>query len=101
MNQQLFPGLSNPHLTCFMFALLLSAACASSARAQGSPPALERQGAERRQAARTVQDADDDADEVSAPPAAVDPATVLRGARFVLVRSDSAFVSGREVEDSL
>src|ERR1044071_2589805 len=32
---------------------------------------------------------------------AVDPATVLRKARFVMVRSDSAFVSGHEVEGSL
>lgn len=30
-----------------------------------------------------------------------DPATVLRKARFIYVRSLSAFVSGREVEDSL
>ena len=30
-----------------------------------------------------------------------DPAAIMRGARFVYVRSDSAFVSGSEVEDSL
>ena len=100
MKKQLSTRLSIVNLICFMLALLLSAACVSSARALGSPPVLKKQGAEQ-QAARTSQDSDDDDDEVSAPPAAVDPASVLRKARFVLVRSDSAFVSGREVEDSL
>jgi len=103
MSKQLLPGLSNVSLTCFMLALLLPAACASSARAQGSPPVLKRQGAEpQQQATRTGQGSDDDdTDEVSAPRAAADPAAVLREARFIFVRSDSAFVSGREVEDSL
>jgi hypothetical protein len=101
MNKQLSSGLSNVSLTCFMLAVLLPAACASSARGQGSPPVLKKQGAEQ-QATRTSQDDDDDdTDEVSASPAAVDPASALRRARFVFVRSDSAFVSGREVEDSL
>lgn len=104
MNRQLVPKLSNLNLACFTLALLLSAACASAARAQGSPPVLKKQGAEQ-QAARAGQDSadddDDDDGEVSARPAAFDPASVLRGARFVFVRSDSAFVSGREVEDSL
>ena len=83
-------------------ALLFAAACASTARAQGGPPVLRKEGAEQ-QAARKGEDSDDGADdkEVSAPQAAFDPATVLRKARFVMVRSDSAFVSGREVEDSL
>lgn len=97
---------SRINLTCFALALLAAAAaCAPPARAQGGPPALRRQGAEQQQqpAAQKSQeeDADDDDGEVFAPPAAVEPATVLRRARFVLVRSDSAFVSGREVEDSL
>ena len=62
---------------------------------------LRKQG-EQQQVAQKSEDYDDDDDnEVSAPQAAVDPATVLRKARFVMVRSDSAFVSGREVEDSL
>jgi hypothetical protein len=78
-----------------MLALLLSAA-----RAQGSPPVLKKQGAEQKPQ-QTARDDDDDDTEVSTPPAAVDPASVLRRARFVLVRSDSAFISGREVEDSL
>ena len=99
MNKQLSPKLSNINLACFTLALLFFAACASAARAQGSPPVLKKQGAEQ-QTTRNSQDDDTDG-EVFAPPAAVDPATVLRKARFVLVRSDSAFVSGREVEDSL
>jgi hypothetical protein len=99
MNKQLSPRCSNVNLNCLILALLLSAACASSARAQGGPPVQKKQGAEQ-QATQQSRDDDDDAG-VSAPPAAFDPATVLRRARFVLVRSDSAFVSGREVEDSL
>ena len=95
MNKLLSPWLSNVTLTCFMLALPLSAA-----RAQGSPPVLKKQGAEQKPQ-QTARDDDDDDTEVSTPPAAVDPASVLRRARFVLVRSDSAFVSGREVEDSL
>jgi hypothetical protein len=101
MNRQLSRWLSNVNLACFVLALLLSAACASAARAQGSPPELRKQVAEQQQAARNNQDEEDDEGEAVAPPAATDPATVLRKARFVLVRSDSAFVSGREVEASL
>jgi hypothetical protein len=77
----------------------------SSARAQGSPPVLKRQGAQPQQVTPNSQasdeDKDDNDDEVSAPPTAADPATVLRRARFIFVHSGSAFVSGREVEDSL
>jgi hypothetical protein len=79
--------------------LLFAASCASSARAQGSPPVLKKQGAEQQQQ-QAAQD-DDDTDEAVAPRAAVDPAALLRKARFVFVHSDSAFISGREVEDSL
>jgi hypothetical protein len=95
MNKLLSPWLSNVTLTCFMLALLLSAA-----RAQGSPPVLKKQGAEQKPQ-QTARDDDDDDDTEVSTPAEVDPASVLRRARFVLVRSDSAFISGREVEDSL
>ncbi|MBV8858917.1 MAG: hypothetical protein JOZ02_18440 [Acidobacteria bacterium] len=94
----------NVNLTCFMLALLFPSAFASSARAQGSPPVLKKQGAgPQRQAARAAQDSDDEdeADEADARPTASDPATVLRKARFVFVHSDTAFVSGHEVEASL
>jgi hypothetical protein len=107
MSKQLSPRLSNVNLACFMLVLLFAAAaCTSSARAQGSQPVLRKQGAEQQQqAAQAGRDDDDDNDdddqEVSAPPAAIDPATVLRKARFVMVRSDSIFVSGPEVEASL
>ena len=66
------------------------------------PPKLEQQ--------QTKPAADDDEEEgesesVSRPaparPQTTDPATILRKARFVLVRSDSTFISGHEVEDSL
>jgi hypothetical protein len=102
MNRQHSTGLSHSNLTPFTLALLLFAACASTARAQGSPPLLKRQGAEQQATQKSQADDDDDADgEVFTPSSGVDPATVLRRARFVMVRSDSAFVSGREVEDSL
>ena len=105
MGKELSRGVSNVNrvLAWWLPALLCAAACASSALAQGSPPVLKRQGAgQQQQDARKGQDPDDaDDDEVSAPPAAADPAAVLRRARFVFVRSDSAFISGREVEDSL
>ena len=42
-----------------------------------------------------------DAAAVSARPQSTDPGTILRKARFIYVRSDSAFVSGQEVEASL
>ena len=91
----------NRALACFVLALLFAAACASSARAQGSPPALQKQGAEQQAAQKGEDSDDDDNDEVFALPAAADPATVLRKARFVMVRSDSIFVGGPEVEASL
>ena len=105
MNRTLSFKLSNADLACFVLALLFSAACALSARAQGSPPVLRRQSAEQQQqqAARNNQDDEDNDDDEDRPtaPVAVDPATVLRRARFVYVYSDTVFVSGREVEDSL
>jgi hypothetical protein len=96
--------LSNLSLVCFGLALLFSAACAATAGAQGSAPALRKQGAEqqqRRQQSARDDDDDDDANDEAAGPRAADPAAVLRRARLVFVRSDTAFVSGREVEASL
>jgi hypothetical protein len=103
MNRQLSLKLSNSNLARLMLALLLAAACASKASAQVRAPELKQQNEEQQRAARNSQDDDDDDNggEVFATPAAADPATVLRKARLVFVRSDSAFVSGREVEDSL
>lgn len=102
MNKKLSFKLSNINLKCFVLALLFSAACAPSARAQGSPTVSGKQSAEQHKAARNKHDDDDDDDdEPTARPVAVDPATVLRRAHFVYVNSDSVFVSGREVEDSL
>ena len=100
MHKQLSLKLSNVNLACFMLALLLAAACASESGAQVRAPELKQQNEQRQQAAQSRQDDDDDG-EVSATPAAVDPAVVLRRARLVFVRSDTAFVSGSEVEDSL
>ena len=46
-------------------------------------------------------DADEDGRAESVRPRVTDPAAVLRAARVVLVRSNTAFVSDKEVEDSL
>ena len=101
MTKQLSLKLPGVNPARFVLALLFAAACASEARAQVRPPELKKQNEGRQQAAQKSRDEDDDDGEVFEPQAAADPATVLRRARFVLVRSDSAFVSGREVEDSL
>jgi hypothetical protein len=101
MTKQLSLKTTSVKLTRFVLALLFAAAGASAARAQVRPPELKKQDEGQQQAAQKSRDEDDDDGEVFEPQAAADPADVLRRARFVLVRSDSAFVSGREVEDSL
>ena len=103
MNKQLSQRISkvNSTLACCALALLFVAACTPASRAQGSQPALKRQGAEERRQAARNDDEGDDEEEPDTRPTAVDPATVLRRARFVFVRSDSVFVSGGEVEASL
>ncbi|HJQ34022.1 MAG TPA: hypothetical protein VJ866_17710 [Pyrinomonadaceae bacterium] len=73
----------------------------------GRPDAAGRAFQQQQQSARKDEPAEADDDESESQPtpftrpSVVDPATILRRARFVLVRSDSVFVSGREVEDSL
>jgi hypothetical protein len=88
-------------LACCVLALLCAAAC-GAARAQVRAPELKKQqGAEQKAARKDSDDDEDDGrEEVFAPPT-TDPGAILRKARFVLVRSDSVFISGREVEDSL
>ena len=57
-----------------------------------------------RQAKPSAEDDEDEGEDEAAATVqtrVTDPATILRRARFVYVRSDSAFISGREVEDSL
>ena len=98
--------------SCRALALLFLAAfgvaavaAETSAQSGRVPPTLQQQ------TPQTGPTADDDDDEegesesvsrtVVTRPQSADPATILRKARFVFVRSDSAFVSGREVEDSL
>jgi hypothetical protein len=109
---------------CCALALLLTV-FGSAARAQVSaagtpgqsgrvPPQLRQQAQPKPQPTPAAGDDDDDEDEADgesesvdradAPPArprAADPGTILRKARFVYVRSDTAFVSGQEVEASL
>ena len=98
-----------------LFALVFGVAVfgpAAEASAQSGrvPPQLQQPTP---QPPQTKPAEDDDADEedesegagsataVVKRPQSADPGTVLRKARYVFVRSDSAFVSGREVEASL
>jgi hypothetical protein len=93
-------------LSALLVALVCGAACV---RAQVRPPDASGRAYQQQQqsAQKDKPEGDDDDESESQPatpftrPSAVDPATILRRARFVLVRSDSVFVSGREVEDSL
>ena len=85
-------------LACCVLALLFAGASAP-ARAQARAPELKKQGEQ--PARKAADDDDDDEDGEVLPPPTTDPGTLLRRARFVYVRSDSAFVSGREVEASL
>ena len=110
---------------CYALALLFTVfgaaarARVSAAETPGQsgrvPPQLQQQQAPPKpQPTKAAGDDDDDDDEgesesVSvgradaspARPRAADPGTILRKARFVYVRSDTAFVSGEEVEASL
>jgi hypothetical protein len=91
-------------------AAALAHVCAAGAAGQSGrvPPHLQQQAPKPTPAADEDVDEDDDGGEglsrAGTAPAraqAADPGTILRRARFVYVRSDSAFVSGHEVEASL
>lgn len=115
------PATAAPRALALLFAAVLAVA-ASGARVAGGaseqsgrvPPKLEQPTPQPRQTKSAADDddgEDDDEDEESQSAGAAttavtrlpsaDPGTILRRARYVLVRSDSAFVSGREVEASL
>lgn len=88
--------------------LFACACCASVVRAQVRPPEMTRQPQSQQQsegkkgaAPEGAEGERDDDAEVFGPHRVTDPATILRRARFVYVRADSVFISGREVEDSL
>ncbi len=85
-------------LACCALALLLTAACAAASAQVRPAESVKQQDARQRDAKKD--DDDDERDEVFAPPA-TDPGTIMRKARYVYVRADSVFLSGREVEDSL
>ena len=98
-------------------ALLFAAVSGVTARAQVFAGMAEQSGRvppklQQQQTKPTADDDDEDVDEgesesvsradaAPARPQATDPGTILRKARFIYVRSDSAFVSGQEVEASL
>ncbi len=106
--------------SCRALALLLAAvfgvavlgdssrAQAAHAEASGQsgrvPPQLQQQPQPKPAADDDEEEEEGKSERAAATPAlpqAADPGTILRRARFVYVRSDSAFVSGQEVEASL
>ena len=99
-----------------LFAAVFAVAVAGSrlvvaAQSGRVPPKMQQPTTRPQQTKPAADDADEDEEDeggsvgaaatvVRRPPSA-DPGTILRKARYVLVRSDSAFVSGSEVEASL
>jgi hypothetical protein len=103
-------------LACCLLALLVATLCgAGRARAQVRPADSSQTQSRSptqsvRQKASSSGDDDDDAgdsesagvfDSAATRPRATDPATIMRKAHLIYVRSDSVFISGNEVEDSL
>ena len=97
-------------VACFGAAARAKAAAVAEAPAQSGRLPQQPQTSPRTKQAADVDDDDEDeardeseggATAAPARPRAADPGAVLRRARAVYVRSDSAFVSGREVEASL
>ncbi|MCA1635518.1 MAG: hypothetical protein LC802_17955 [Acidobacteria bacterium] len=93
-----------------LLGLVFAAACAMNARAQVRLPPSEttQQQQQQQQQARTPpppieSDESESEDEraESVRPRVTDPAASMRAARVILVRSNTAFVNEREVEDSL
>ena len=88
-------------------ACLLALLFAASGAAQIRPAAAQspsRQQDEKQTQSRSDVDEEDESESESkeeARPRVVDPATVMRRARFIRVHSDSVFISEQEVEDSL
>jgi hypothetical protein len=105
-------------LSCCLLALLFACVFgAGRARAQEVRPAADRQRQQSQSQPQVVRQKDSSSDEVDdernesesagasggvfVRPRAADPATVMRKAHFIYVHSDSVFLSGSEVEDSL
>ncbi|MCA1617759.1 MAG: hypothetical protein LC795_00280 [Acidobacteria bacterium] len=111
------PTSAAPRALALLFAAALFVAAhgarvAACAPAQSGrvPPKLQQPTPQPRQAKPAEDDDEEEEGEsesagsaavVVKRPQSADPGTVLRKARYVFVRSDSAFVSGREVEASL
>jgi hypothetical protein len=95
-----------PLASAVLLALALFAPATTDALAQFRPPPPREQTTVRRQTPPAPPVAEDESEqdgrsEESARPRAADPATLMRTARVILVRSNTAFVSDKEVEDSL
>ena len=95
-------------LAVFMFALLASVSVSAQVRTPSQSQRQQQQEAGAREGSpfEDETDADDEEESESVPKAAararvIDPATILRRARFVYVDTDSFFVKQQEVEDSL
>ena len=81
-----------------VLALVISAAAGATAQVR---PAQSSQPATTVSAPPLQADESENEDEEARRPRAIDPATVLRTARRILVRSKTVFVKDSEVEDSL
>ncbi|MCA1591521.1 MAG: hypothetical protein LC754_02495 [Acidobacteria bacterium] len=94
--------LAGQRTKAFLLAFMLVAAAATT-RAQVRPP--HQQTTSQQLAARQADESEsgDDVqeDEAEKRPRATDPATIVRAAHFIAVRSMSDFISQQEVEDSL
>src|SRR5947209_2036616 len=108
-------GLSSPRarvLAACLLALLFAATPAPRACAQVRPadaqtrpqPSQQQSGKQKDSPFEEEKDEDESENkprEEVVRPRATDPATLMRMARFIRVHSNSIFISGREVEDSL
>lgn len=104
------PNTAATRALALLFAAVFAVAASAGARVVVGASVQSGRVPTTQQTKPAADDADDDDEEdegesvtatvVRRTPSA-DPGTVLRKARYVLVRSDSAFVSGREVEASL
>lgn len=97
-------------VAALVLGLIIVAACATNARAQFRlpPPSQTTQPQQQEQRVHTPpplleKDESEDEDERagSVRPRVTDPAALMRAARVILVRSNTAFVNEKEVEDSL
>jgi Ni/Co efflux regulator RcnB len=90
-------------LAACLLTLLFAASVAAQVRPAAAQNASPQQDEKQTQSRSDVDKEDESESETKedARPRVVDPATVMRRARFIRVHSDSVFISGQEIEDAL